>query len=120
MNLPTTPPVGNIDPLLRFALHYRSRGWSIIPVIGKEPPRGMPWKKYQTAPPNERALRQLFRREGITGVAVLLGSVSGGLCCRDFDDLESYERWAELHPDVARTLPTVETHRGRHVYFRGP
>lgn len=48
-----------------------------------------------------------------------MGKVSGGLACRDFDNLKEYERWAVAHKDLARKLPTVETARGRHVYFEG-
>ncbi len=52
------------------------------------------------------------------GIAVILGRASGGLVCRDYDVLEAYNAWAALHPELAATLPTVATARGRHVYFR--
>ena len=51
-------------------------------------------------------------------MAVILGAVSGGLTCRDFDEMGAYENWASKHPDLAQTLPTVKTSRGRHVYFK--
>jgi bifunctional DNA primase/polymerase-like protein len=57
-------------------------------------------------------------RADITGIAVVLGSASGGLACRDFDDESAYQRWATEHPKLASTLPTVQTARGAHVYFR--
>lgn len=41
-----------------------------------------------------------------------------GLVCRDFDTFESYERFTAANAELARSLPTVETPRGRHVYFR--
>jgi hypothetical protein len=50
-------------------------------------------------------------------MAVILGTVSGGLACRDFDTMAEYNRWAEKHPELAEKLPTVETSRGRHIYF---
>src|SRR5262249_9317220 len=74
----------------------------------------------QRAAPDESALRQLFSRPGISGVAVVLGSASGGLVCRDFDQLIAYERWAATHRDLAAILPTVRTCRGTHLYFQGP
>jgi len=46
-----------------------------------------------------------------------LGSVSGGLCCRDFDEMNSYWVWAKNHPELVKTLPIVRTGRGMHVYF---
>jgi hypothetical protein len=60
----------------------------------------------------------MFGRDGATGVAVLLGTVSGGLRVRDYDLEGAYHRWAEAHPDLAATLPTARTARGYHVYFR--
>ena len=67
---------------------------------------------------SEPALRDLFAREKTVNVGVILGSVSGNLAWRDFDTMESYDAWAEAHPELAEMLPTVETSRGRHVYFR--
>jgi hypothetical protein len=89
-----------------------------MPAAGKEPVGR--WKRFQTCRPDERALRRLFSREGVTGLAVILGPVSGGLVCRDFDFEDSYDRWAVTHRDLAAALPTVESKRGYHVYFRGP
>ena len=52
-------------------------------------------------------------------MAVVLGSVSGGLVCRDFDAMEAFDAWAAEYPKFAKELPTVETGRpGRHVYCR--
>jgi hypothetical protein len=31
--------------------------------------------------------------------------------------MSSYEQWAEKYPELAKTLPTVQTSRGRHIYF---
>ena len=58
--------------LLIEAIEYARRGWSIIPVVGKEPPKRMKWKEFQNTAPNERVLRQLFSLPEITGLAVLL------------------------------------------------
>ena len=78
----------------------------------------MRWKQYQSKPPDEQKLRKWFGRREELGMAVILGDVSGGLVCRDFDVMAGYDRWATDHPELAKTLPTVETARGRHVYFR--
>jgi hypothetical protein len=104
--------------LLESALAYHRRGWAIIPTRGKK--AACKWERFQTSPPDEAELRKLFRLPGVDGLAVVLGAASGGLVCRDFDTLESYKRWADRHPKFAKTLPTVKTARGRHVYFRGP
>jgi hypothetical protein len=105
------------DRLLGHALAYARRGWSIIPAAGKKP--CCRWSQYQERRADEAALRRLFARSGITGLAVILGPVSGNLVARDYDDAGSYHRWAGAHPHIAGALPTVKTARGFHVYFRG-
>lgn len=105
--------------LLKTVLDYHRRGWCIIPIVAgtKVPPKGFRWKRYQAERPDEATVRGWFSNGERRGVAVVLGGVSGGLICRDFDQMGSYERWMAEHPDLARKLPTVETGRpGRHVY----
>jgi hypothetical protein len=100
---------------LDHALAYASRRWSIIPTNAKLP--ACPWKPFQLQRPDDETLRRLFAKDGITGLAVILGPVSGGLTCRDFDVQAAFDQWAGTHPDLARCLPTVATARGRHLYF---
>lgn len=108
------------------ALKYHARRWSIIPIRhGKTPAKhkvpALPsWKQYQTSPPSESEIREWFGKSNVDGLAVVLGPVSGDTCCRDFDQAESYHKWAASNPELARTLPTVRTPRGAHVYFRCP
>lgn len=106
------------NPLLAAALDYTARGWSIIPVIGKR--AAVHWRRFQTRCPTERELRSMFAQPGITGLAVILGQVSGGLACRDFDDRGAARDWYRANNDLAKRLPKVHTRRGCHYYFRGP
>jgi hypothetical protein len=118
MVLSRSHPVKQSADLLQHALSYHRLGWSIIPCRGKKP--AVPWKSYQTAPADEETLHRLFGQCRPDGLAVILGPISGGLVCRDFDVEDSYLRWAACQRDLARLLPTAETQRGFHVYFRGP
>ena len=105
--------------ILEMALEYHRRGWSIIPIrTGSKKPACRSWKPYQKTRSDESKVRKWFANDNGRGVAVVLGNVSGGMVCRDFDTMEGYDRWAADHPDLARTLPTAATAHGRHVYFR--
>lgn len=109
---------------LEDALEYSARGWCILPIAQvkkwKKPPYGLKWKPYQTRQPTEDELREWFQMPKLAGLAVLLGPVSGGLYCREFDDAVAYQHWASEHPELAKSLPTVRSKRGWHVYFHSP
>lgn len=100
----------------QHAIEYAATGLSIIPVIGKQP--ACRWRHYQKERPSPEVVQKLFERRGITGLAVVLGRVSGGLAARDFDDAGAYHTWAAENPADAKRLPTVQTARGFHVYGR--
>ncbi|OAI40197.1 hypothetical protein AYO40_05060 [Planctomycetaceae bacterium SCGC AG-212-D15] len=105
--------------LLDEALRYRERDWSIIPVTDKK--ASVRWKSFQKGAASEATIRDWFRPGSRhNGLAVVMGQASDMLGCRDFDSEEGYQEWAERNPTVARELPTAETGRGRHVYFRAP
>ncbi|MEA3226841.1 MAG: bifunctional DNA primase/polymerase, partial [Planctomycetota bacterium] len=76
------------------------------------------WGKYQKDRPGDKQLRRWFSN-GKRNIAVVLGEVSGNLTCRDFDTVEEYMAWASRHPRLSKTLPTVRTANGYHVYFIG-
>ena len=105
--------------VLEAALEYDGRGWCIIPIrAGTKKPAIKVWKPFQSQRPTTQDLHGWFGNGSHTALAVVLGPVSSDLVCRDFDQLESYETWSRSHLDLAATLPTVSTSRGRHVYFR--
>jgi len=107
------------DLMLNAALGYRRRGWSVIPMhLAKKKP-AIRWKPFQSFCPAETTIDQWFGSESSYGIAVIFGEVSGGLVSRDFDEMAAYESWRNNHPELAASLPTVATARGRHVYCRG-
>jgi hypothetical protein len=93
-------------------------GLSIIPVRIDKTPVVRRWKKNQSARITEAQVLKHLANPDVTGLAVILGAISGGLCCRDFDKPQAYQRWAVYYPDLALSLPTVKTGRGYHVYFK--
>ena len=108
------------DPLgvdsLSAALAYHALGWSIIPVAADKKP-SVKWKLFQTNRADEQQIRDWFDKRDDLGLGVVLGAVSGGLTCRDFDVEAAYRTWAAQNPELAKTLPTAKTARGFHVYF---
>lgn len=103
--------------VLSAALSYSKFGWSLIPLTASTKLPAVKWKPFQTARADEHQLCTWFDRREDLGLAVVLGPVSGGLTCRDFDDVAAYEVWKAANPELAKTLPTARTKRGFHVYF---
>ncbi|MBA2703119.1 MAG: hypothetical protein H0U60_04615 [Blastocatellia bacterium] len=71
----------------------------------------------QTNRPKWEEVKQSLRHPKVTGIAIVLGPISGDLYCRDWDEVGAYEQWASEHPDLAAVLPTARTKRGYHNYF---
>src|SRR4051812_13037587 len=91
-------PAGKAGRLIQAALDLHQRfGWCVIPARGKKPAGR--WKQYQRRRQDEDELRRLFAPPGVTGLAVILGPVSGGLVCRDFDTADGYRVWAQRYPE---------------------
>ena len=107
------------NSMLSTALRYYDKfGWCVIPIpYGRKAAR-IKWGRYQDIRPDRAQAKKWFG-SGPTNVAVVLGEVSGGLCCRDFDTVEGYRAWADAHCGLADLLPTAKTARGYHVYFLG-
>ena len=106
------------NPILDAAFLYHGFGWSLLPIRhATKKPACRSWSQYQKQPASLETITGWFRRPGY-GLAVVTGPVSGDLFCRDFDELTSYDQWKGRNPDLASTLPTVATSRGRHVYCR--
>lgn len=107
-----------MNPLLTDALGYFARGWSLIPIVPQTKKAAAAWTAHQKERASEAMIRLWFDKPKYPGIGVIFGKVSGGLASRDYDNPEAYRRWAADHPDLAATLPTVETGRGFHLYFR--
>lgn len=103
--------------ILDYVLEYDSRGLCLIPIrAGTKKPAVRSWKQYQLVRPDKAQLKKWFANNN-RNIAVILGEVSNGLACRDFDTMAEYDKWAGAYPDLAKMLPTVRTAKGMHVYF---
>lgn len=115
------PAIGR--SLLFAAIEYHHRHWTCFPLRDKVPavPRWSHFRDEENRPTIEQ-VREWFNRNRdaglVNGIAVITGKPSGGLCVRDFDQVDAYRRWAAANPELARSLPTSRTGRGFHVWFR--
>jgi hypothetical protein len=108
----------NTQNLLKAALDYWQRGWSIIPVgYDKKPPSKFKWGVYMKRLPSKMELYASFSSGKHTSLAVVCGAVSGNLCVLDLDSAERCSWWQQTHSELAKTLPTAKTKKGLHIYF---
>jgi len=109
-----TDPFNSSDVAAAASAYY-DLGFNVLPQRRGTKHPTVAWQPYQTkrVPPDR--LGSLFYCAG--RIWVVLGKVSGGLACRDYDLAASYEAWAKAHPDLAALLPTTRTKRGYGVYF---
>lgn len=109
---------GLAGELIEGARWLHGLGWSIIPIGPEKKPAVKKWGPYQRRPMPLQSLTTTIGSPKVVGIAVVLGGVSGSLMVRDFDSAEGYRSWAERHPSLASSLPTVRTGKGFHVYAR--
>ncbi|HEY8415466.1 MAG TPA: bifunctional DNA primase/polymerase, partial [Thermaerobacter sp.] len=110
--------------MLRAALAAIERGWSIIPVRGKDPAfdllprrRGRAvWKPFQRRRPSPATIRKWFRSDPSIGFGVVTGSVSG-IVVLDVDPRNGGDIAGKpIPPTPAERTPSG----GWHFYFRDP
>lgn len=100
-----------------LAKRYVEMPWSLLSILkGTKKPAEASWKHRQTT---RAGLDEVLSWIELgRGLAVVLGDISDGWVVRDFDDPESYRRWATAFPDAANVLPTSITARGYHVFVQ--
>lgn len=108
-----------LEMLLDDAMRLHNQGFCLLPLKPKSKiPALRSWTRYQTERPPVAIVRKWFAGSTRKNMGVVLGPVSDGLICRDFDRMDAFNRWAAAYPQAAATLPQSETSRGRHVFCR--
>ncbi|MEZ6103871.1 MAG: bifunctional DNA primase/polymerase [Pirellulaceae bacterium] len=106
-----------MSDVLHFAFEYFDRGWSIIPLVGKRPPKNFGWKRFQT----ERATLDDVKRwftpscDGFTNIGIVTGAVSG-ITVVDCDTPNDTKWWRENYP--ATPLASRTGRGGAHLFYR--
>jgi len=120
------PPPEN--PALRAALDLRKRGYSVIPIRpSSKLPALTEWLSYQSEAADEEQIGRWFSNSPKNNVAIVTGSVSGGLVVLDVDNndkVNGAETLANLVMQYGMSLPDTASVRtpggGIHYYFRYP
>ena len=103
----------------RYALTYLRAGLVPIPLRldGSRKTTLQRWKPYQTERPSQEQVRDWFAQPA--GIGIVLGIVSGGAECIDFDDPAPFGPiYDSLPTDLHKRLAVYETPKGFHVYYR--
>ena len=118
------------NKILDRALELIALGISVIPIKtdGSKRPAIPAWRTYQEKVPSEEAVRAWFTNHPDAGIAVVLGEVSGGLECVDFDSRSSYGTWRDdtRASGLAETVRDLEngflerSPNGYHLLWRSP
>lgn len=128
------------NPVFEAALGYRAAGLSVIPVgldglkrpafavlpRAPDPARSdgtkPSWKPYRERLATLDELRHWFGGGRPYGIALVCGTVSGGLECIDFDDRVAARVFLGAvradAPALCERLSVEETPRGAHVWYR--
>ena len=82
-----SPAENAVTSLLKAALDYLGREFSVIPIRpdDRKRPALAAWKPYQERRATKEELQRWFQGKS-TGIAVVCGRVSGGLTVIDIDD----------------------------------
>ncbi len=129
-----------ITDALTMARHLVASGVSVVPFVygtkdlaydrlprvqSDAAARAKPsWSPFRERLPTDDELTAWFR-DGPCNVAVVGGTISGGLVVLDVESITAYDTWcrfatALLDDTVIAALPVVRTGQGKHVYFRMP
>jgi hypothetical protein len=109
----------NLDALIEC---YRNEGLSFIPIPYKSKVPAIEWKQFQQTRPDDDHIKTWFTGHD-TNLAVICGSVSGGLVVLDFDSENGFWEFdgvcsAKTGIELFDFTRVSKTARGFHVWLR--
>ena len=109
--------------ILKAALEYLRRGWSVLPLKSRGKRPLVPWEEFQRRRADEAEVRLWFESFPRANLAIVTGAISG-LVVLDIDPGhggdESLTELESLHGALPNTIEVLTGGGGRHVYFRHP
>ncbi len=119
------------NPIYKTALTARRAGISVLPIRpdGSKRPALHSWREYQQRFPSVWEIEEWFAHPH-HGLALVTGSISGGLIALDFDDPDTFEAWRDrvrakrrlndLYQYIAEGYEEKTPKGGRHLLFHCP
>lgn len=111
------------SPVLRAALEFLARGWSVLPLRPREKRPLIRWEALQKTRPTLADITEWYRRWPNANVGIVTGEISN-LIVLDIDPKHGGDNALELLGRRFGALPrTVEARTGgggRHLYFAHP
>ena len=105
-----------VDEILKTALEYADRGYSIIPVQHNKKPF-IKWTRYQTEKADPDRIRRWFEKWPDANIGIVTGEISG-ITVLDPDTQTGIGALNELIPEHL-TTPVANTPKGgQHYYFK--
>lgn len=109
-----------INPVLRWALRYRARGWSVIPLLPRAKRPLLRWEPFQHRLPTTDELEGWFTRWPEANLGIVTGAISQ-LVVLDVDPAKGGSAsLTALEACYGRLPPTLTAETGgggRHFYF---
>jgi len=116
--------MNNKDILVSFAKKFLSVGVNILPTkVSKKYPKVKSWSEFQKRMVRDDEIENLFRN-GIDGIGVITGAISGNLECIDIDNKlgnanEIFELiQVELEEILQRCIIEKTQNGGYHIFYR--
>lgn len=108
---------GAASQMLKAALAYLERGWSVLPCVGKSP--AIKWATLQVERAPMSHVHEWARRGWLQNVGVICGSVSDNLVVIDLDGRDAVNEFSRQFPHLLSTRQIVSgSGNGMHIYLR--
>ena len=99
----------------QYALYYKSKGFSVIPLKPRNKIRAIKsWKPYQTIYATDEELEIWFGNGAENNIGIVTGEISG-IAVVDLDSAKAIESVSDYNIVDA---PTVITGEGMHIYCK--
>lgn len=95
---------------------YDAFGVTPLPIKKNTKISAIKWAHVQEHRPPRGVVLKWFSRNDVD-LALMCGQVSNGLCVLDFDRMDLYEHWRDVHKYHHAETYSVKTRRGVHCYF---